>query len=67
MCFFVTDNFLLFPPEKVPAKYPSNFNKSISSSFFWTSSALLFEGIPFIAAYKFKCSLAVRFSNKASN
>lgn len=31
-----TDNFLLFPPDKVPAKTFSNFFKSISTNFLST-------------------------------
>lgn len=62
-----TDNFLLLPPDKVPAKTFSYLNKSISSNFFYTNFSIKSYGIPLIFEYKTKCSLHVKFSKRASN
>jgi len=63
----LTLSFLLLPPEKVPARIPSNWIKSISNSFFSTKRSRSSCGMPLIAAYRFRCSRAVRLSKSASN
>ena len=62
-----TDNFLLFPPDKLFALIFSYSTKSISLIYFFIICSFRSDFMPLIVEYISKCSLTVRPSNIVSN